>query len=283
MGKVKGLNRGPNEVQRRCVQIPGISGPVVAAQSDFAPLNCEHHFQLPSACAVKTMPTPTQRDVQPFARSVLRLGAFSALALCALSNAQANEIYGAIGVPGVMLGYAHSLSPSATVRADYGTLGSRTSTSTEEGINYSTRLKANRLGLFADWFPSQNNFRLTGGLTANQYKVDLAGGGSGSTISIGNTTYALQAGDRFNVQVKFPSTTPYLGLGWGHQRAAKGWGFNADLGASLGKAKVTTSLSGALASQVSQADLDAETAEIRDGVGKVRFIPQLTVGASYRF
>lgn len=216
--------------------------------------------------------------------AVFQATALIVLAVGGVQSARAGEVYGGLGFPGVMLGYAHPLSDQFTVRADYATLGTRSDTTTEEGITYNTKIKANRLGLFADWFVSPgSSFRLTGGLTSNQYKVDLSGGGVGSTITIGNTTYALTAGDRFDVKVKFPSTTPYLGLGWGHQKAARGWGFHADIGGSIGKAKVTTSVSGALAAQVSQADINAETAEIRDGVGKIRFVPQLTVGASYRF
>lgn len=223
---------------------------------------------------------PTDRA--PAAVKLYR-GVLAAWALCALTQTQAHEVYGGIGMPGVMLGYAHSLNPWTTARADYATLGTHTSSGVEEGINYNTQLKASRLGVFVDWFPVQNNFRLSAGLSSNQFKIDLTGGSSGSSITIGNTSYALQPGDRFNVQVKFPSTTPYLGLGWGHRAADQGWGMHADLGAMIGKAKVNTSLSGALAAQVSQTDLDAETQQIRDGVGKVRFIPQLTIGGSYRF
>lgn len=205
------------------------------------------------------------------------------LAATAASTAQAGEVYGGLGIPGVMIGYAHPLSATTTLRADYASLGSRSDTRSEEGINYAVKAKVNRLGVFADWFVTQSNFRLTGGITSNQMKVDLTGGGTGSSITIGNNSYALGPNDRFNVHIKFPSTTPYLGLGWGHQQAEKGWGFNADFGASFGKAKVTTELTGTLASRVSQADVDAETAELRDGVGKVRAIPQLSLGVSYRF
>ncbi|MES2888482.1 MAG: hypothetical protein V4739_10780 [Pseudomonadota bacterium] len=216
--------------------------------------------------------------------TVLQATALLVLAVSGIQSARAAEVYGGLGFPGVMVGYAHPLSDRATLRADYATLGTRSDTTTEEGITYNTKIKASRLGLFADWFVSPgSSFRLTGGLTSNQYKVDLSGGGTGSTITIGGSTYALAAGDRFDVKVKFPSTTPYLGVGWGHQKADKGWGFHADVGGSIGKAKVTTTVSGALAAQVSQADIDAETAEIRDGVGQIRFVPQLTVGVSYRF
>ncbi len=210
-------------------------------------------------------------------------GVLAVWALCALTQAQANEVYVGVGMPSVVLGYALSLNPETTLRADFATLGTRTSSGAEEGIDYSSRLKADRLSVYLDWFPVQNNFRITGGLTANQIEIDLSAGISGSSITIGDTNYALNTGDRFNVQVTFPNTTPYLGLGWGHRGIDSRWGMHADLGAVFGKAKVNTSLSGGLASQVSQADVDTETQEIRDGVGKLFFIPQLTVGVSYRF
>lgn len=92
------------------------------------------------------------------------------------------------------------------------------------------------------------------------------------------------ADDRFNARIKFPSATPYVGIGWGHHAAGPGWGFVFDLGGSIGRAKVEGSVSGPnLSGNVSQADIDAELAQLRDGVGKVRFVPQVSIGASYRF
>lgn len=222
-------------------------------------------------------------SANPFIRSAQT--AWIPVILCAAfsSAAQAGEIYAGVGFPGVMVGFAQPLSPSVTLRGDVSTLGSYSKSKFEQGINYSATLKTNRIGLFGDWFVGQSSFRLTGGVTANDFKADLMGGSTGSSITIGNNTYAFTSGDRFDVQIKVPSTTPYLGIGWGHQQAEKGWGFNADIGASIGKATVTSSVSGQLATLVSQSDIDAEMAEIRDGVGKIKFLPQLSVGLSYRF
>ena len=205
------------------------------------------------------------------------------LGAACMSTAQAGELYAGIGLPGVMVGFAQPLSPSATLRVDISTLGTHSKSKFEQGINYNATLKTNRIGLFGDWFVGQSSFRLTGGLTANDFKADLTGGGTGSSITIGNNTYAFTSGDRFDVQIKIPRTTPYLGIGWGHQQAEKGWGFHADMGASIGKATVTSTVSGQLANLVSQTDIDAELAQIRDSVGKVKFLPQLSVGVSYRF
>lgn len=209
---------------------------------------------------------------------------WTALALCGvcIGSAHAGEVYTGIGTHGVMLGYAQPISDSVTVRGDFAGLGSKTAREQEEGITYDARAKYNRTGLFADWFFTEG-WRLTGGVTFNQIEIDLVADGAGQVINIGGTDYTLQAGDRFNVRVEYPKTTPFIGIGYGHQPKGEGFGFHFDLGASIGKAKVTATATGPTLSSASQADIDRETAELRDGVGKVKAIPQLSFGVNYRF
>lgn len=202
-------------------------------------------------------------------------------ALAALS-AQAGELYGQIGLPGIGVGYAQPLNDSFSLRGDIVTLGNRSRSSTEEGITYNARLKAQRAALLADWYPMQGSFRFSGGATFNQYRLDLGADGSSGSLTIGNTTYPTTSADRLDVQIKFPATTPYLGIGWGHG-AGSGLRFSFDIGASIGRAKLTAALSGPNASNVSQADLDAELAELREGVGRLRALPQISFGIGYSF
>lgn len=72
----------------------------------------------------------------------------------------------------------------------------------------------------------------------------------------------LRGGDRFRAKAAFPKITPYIGVGWGHQRAERGFGFVADLGASFGRAKVrideNISTNPAYAGVISVADVEAE-------------------------
>ena len=214
--------------------------------------------------------------------------ALTAIVVSTLSAAPAiaGEAYGNIGVPGVMLGYAHSVDRDWGVRADVSTLGSMSRDYTESGITYKGTIKAQRVGLFADYFPMQGGFRLTGGLTFNDMKVRLKSKFDGTTaVTVGNQTITPTANDYFNAEVKFPRTTPYLGIGWGHQMSDPGLGFVADLGVMIGKAKVTTSQN-VVANHpgvVTQADVDVETQKLRDGAGHITVIPQLSVGLSYRY
>lgn len=209
--------------------------------------------------------------------------AAAALAAASVSPAHAVELYGGIGLPGATIGIAQPLEGSpVTLRADWTTIGDRTSDTVEEGIAYEAKLKANRVGLFADWFAFGGVFRFTAGLTSNDYRLNLSATGAGGTLTIGDTTYTTTSADRFDVAVKFPRTTPYLGIGWGHH-AGSGFRFSADIGVMIGKAKLTTAVSGPAAQRVSQADIDKETAELRDGVARVRVVPQIGIAIGYSF
>ncbi len=206
-----------------------------------------------------------------------------AAALCCAASAHAGEVYTGIGTHGLMLGYAQPVAPHVTVRADYASFGKRNRQENEEGIDYDAKITFNRIGLFADAFPfAPGGFRLTGGVTFNNWKVDMEGRGNGGTINIGGTNYTMTSADRLNVKIEYPKTTPYVGIGYGHQLST-GWGFVFDLGASIGKAKVTETHSGPNLSLASQADIDREMAEVREGAGKVKAIPLIAIGFNYRF
>ena len=202
----------------------------------------------------------------------------------AAATAHAGESYGGIGLPGLMLGYAHTVDRTWGLRADVATLGTVTRDFNESGIRYKGTIKADRLGLFADYFPMGGGFRLTGGVTFNRMNVKLKSQFDGATsITVGSQTLTPAATDYFNAEVAFPRTTPYLGLGWGHHTQAPGWGVVADAGVMIGKAKVTSSTNVVGQFGITQADVDAETQKLRDGVGQVSVIPQLSIGVSYRY
>lgn len=205
------------------------------------------------------------------------------LPLLAATQAQAGEVYVPLGIPGIGVGYAHPINDMLSVRADFMTLGSRSETTVEDGISYLGRYKLQRTALLLDLFPFSGSFRFTGGAVLSTYKVNLDASGASGSITIGNTTYATTAADGLNVDIKFPGTTPYLGIGWGHQ-AGSGLRWAFDIGAAIGRAKVTATPRGALATQPGiQADIDKELAELREGVGKVRAIPQLSFSVGYSF
>ncbi len=206
----------------------------------------------------------------------------AAIALCS-ATVHAGEIYTGIGIPGIGLGYAQPMSERFTLRGDIYTLGSRSKSTVEEGINYDGNYKLQRAALLADWFPFAGSFRFTAGAAFNTYKITLDANGAGGSITIGDRTYTTTVADGLKVQIEFPKTTPYIGIGWGHQTGS-GLRFSADIGASIGRATVSATPRGQLAAQPDiQTNIDKELAELRDGVAKVRAVPQLSIGLGYSF
>jgi hypothetical protein len=199
-----------------------------------------------------------------------------------VSAASAGEIYFGAGLPGVMAGYAQPLSSSFTVRGDWATLGTRRKQQTENGVVYDAEVGFNRIGLFADWF-YLGGLRVTGGVTFNNLKLNLNARGDGVTpFLIGNQSVTPGPGEQLNVSVKYPKSTPYLGLGYGHQ-ASTGFGFLFDIGASFGKATVSESHTGTVLNSVPQSEYDAELVQLKEGVAKLKYIPQVSIGLNYRF
>ena len=210
-------------------------------------------------------------------------------ALAAVSgSAGAQDVYGGLGLPGLYtLGYAHPISASLGLRGEFAGGLSVTRDGNQDGVNYTGSVKANRVGVFADWYPLGGGFRLVGGLTANDITADVNGIGSGTATINGQTVN--MTGQTFNVKVKFPSATPYLGIGYGHQHSdSKGLGFYADLGVMVGSftADTTTSLVGQPTTSggtITQADVDAQTQKIRDSLNSLSVFPSASIGMLYRF
>ena len=201
----------------------------------------------------------------------------------AAAPAFAGDIYAAIGVPGVMLGYSQPIGDRFSLRADVATLGHLHHSYSNTGIDYDGSLKADRLGIFADYFV-YGGFRVTGGATFSNARYKATGHGNGSTITIGGQSYAATAADGVDATVKFPRAMPYVGIGYSAAPdAGPGWGFMFDAGISIGKPSVTGRVTGPLAGTVPQANVDQELSDVRNDVDKVKGIPQLTIGVTYRF
>lgn len=200
----------------------------------------------------------------------------------AASLAQAQDIYGGIGVPGIYtIGYAHAMGASWGLRGDYAGGLSWSGSGTDKGVSYDATIKASRAGVYADWFPFGGGFRLVGGLTANDMKVDINSVGGSSTI---NGKPVNMTGNYFNVHTKYPTATPYLGIGYGHQAgSAKGLGFYFDLGVMLGSfaADVDTNLVGQQG--ITQADVDKQKQDMNDSLAGLKLLPSVSLGLRYNF
>lgn len=210
------------------------------------------------------------------------------LVLAALgASAQAQDSYIGLGLPGVFtLGYAQPLSTNWGLRADYAGGLNISKDGNQDGVNAVGSFKANRLGAYADWFPFGGGFRLVGGVTFNDIKAELNAVGGGTT-TINNIPVDM-TGQNFNIAIKFPATSPYVGIGYGHHKSdSKGMGFYADFGLMVGSfnATTTTSLVGQTFSgqTIQQSDIDAQTQKMRDSLGSLTVLPSASIGLLYRY
>ena len=201
----------------------------------------------------------------------------------ASASAQAGDLYLGLGFPFYTVGYAYTLNDAVGLRGEYSGLGTVKRDRTEDGINYRGRFKHQMVGAYGDWHPMAGGFRVVGGITLNDTKVNLVATSATATANINGKTVSL-AGETYNVDLVYPKVTPYVGVGYGFSpTSAPGFGFYVDAGVSIGKFKTeaTTSLVGKQG--ITQADVDAETSQLRESTAKLSVLPKFSVGVNYRF
>ena len=212
---------------------------------------------------------------------------FSCCLLASLS-ANAAEVYGGVGFPGFTLGYGQSLTNNVTLRGEYSGGLNQSRSGLRDGVNFNGNVKASSIGLLADYYPVDGGgFRGTAGLTFNDIRGTLNSTGNNGTATINNKPVNLN-GLFYNVELKFPSVTPYLGVGYQSKRSgAPGWGFLVDAGVMVGKFNTTVTQNvvgaGPGANPITQADVDAQTNKVRESVNKLSVLPKFTIGAVYSF
>jgi len=216
------------------------------------------------------------------------------LALAGVSaGACALEPYVATGFPYALVGVSQALNDRVALRADFGTVAHHAYSGSTTDEDYRGNIDYSRAALLADWFVAGNGFRLTGGATFNHADATVRATARGGQIVLGGTIFQVPTDDSYYVEsdIKLPAVTPYLGLGWGHHAdaGATGLSFNVDLGASIGTAKASgLTPSKPLADQIAltpggSAALASENQKFQDEVGKLKAVPQLTIGVGYRF
>lgn len=194
--------------------------------------------------------------------------------------ASADEVYGGAGTTGLEVGYGLKLNAASGVRVDVNFLHYSPSFSTSD-VDYDAKLKFGNAGMYFDWFLGDSPFRLSTGALVGPRKLEGTGRSSGGAIVINGVAYAA-GGESLHMEAKFPTVSPYIGIGWGHEQSGKG-GFYADLGTAFGRPKVTLTASPGLVAAAGQANIDEERRRAQDKADRLRFYPVLKVGYSYAF
>ena len=217
------------------------------------------------------------------------------LALCGLfaTASQAGEVgvYVNGGTTGFGLGLSGKISESLGGRLGFDTF-SKTISKNDNNGNYNGDLKLQTISLLGDWYPFEGAFRATLGLVANGNKATLTAvpNASGQFTFKGQQFSSSYVGS-YSGELKFNSTAPYLGIGWGNPVAkAKTWGFVSDIGVLFqGSPKVTSSVTCTTAavtdgvcSTMQTAVADATTQQENDWKN-YKYWPVISIGVSYHF
>lgn len=205
--------------------------------------------------------------------------AFAAVPCAAV--AQAGESTGAAGLASQASGGTPLLSSRLLLRGDLWTMGSIGRDAIEEGVSHGSSLRSDRVTFLMDWFV-HGGVRVTGGLTFSRLRADLRAAGGGGSIVLGNAALPIVVGDPVDSALRWPITMPYLGVGIGLPLGT-GSGLLFDVGASFGKVSLSEPRNGPLLGSGSQAELDRQLTQLRDGLTSYRLVPQVSLGVNLRF
>jgi hypothetical protein len=205
----------------------------------------------------------------------------AALAVASIAPASfAGEIYSGVGTDGIAAGYAQSITPLLCARVEGEFLDFSKGISTSN-VNYDGKLKNASAGLFLDVFPFRGNFRITAGALIGDRRIDVTANGQ-SNVTINGKSYN-SVGQSLNGSAKFPTVSPYVGIGFGHQATHKGFGFYGDLGVAYGRPNVSLTASPGLLAEAGQANIDAERQQLQNKANNLKFYPVIDVGVKYAF
>jgi hypothetical protein len=163
---------------------------------------------------------------------------------------------------------------------------SLTQTTTKQDISYDATLKLQAITGLLDWYPaSRGSFHVTAGVITNPLTFSGIGKPSGNgNITINGTPYTQSQVGNLTASIKYPSASPYVGLGFGTP-ASKTGGFGVvfDIGAAIGKPKVALSSTNAGSTPGLQQNINAQTATMQKDADKIPVWPVVSLGFVWKF
>ncbi|SDR25123.1 hypothetical protein SAMN05443245_3938 [Paraburkholderia fungorum] len=207
--------------------------------------------------------------------------AAAAIALPGAVNAQ--EIYVHGGTLGAGVGGALSLNAWSGVHAEIEGFGLSHSFDVD-GNRYDGHLKLLQGGAYLDLFPFvSSGFRVTAGALINDNRLSAqAQPNAQGEFKIGDD-FVPAVGPAPSATATLPRVMPYLGIGYGHKPASKGFGLTFDLGVAYGRPRTTYNVPAIYSMLTSQANIDQEEQNISNKLSRYKLYPAVQIGLSYRF
>lgn len=164
---------------------------------------------------------------------------------------------------------------------------SYTDTQDNDGNEFEGTLDLLTVGALVDYYPFENNFRLSGGVyyNANEF-TGTATPSITTTIELNDVEYTIDDIAKVNTDVTFNKFAPYVGVGWGNDARDKGWGFTLDLGVMYhGSAEAGLSPEIKDLNKIAEIRdaIKEEEKNIEDDLADYKVYPVVSVGVNYSF
>lgn len=165
---------------------------------------------------------------------------------------------------------------------------------TSKDIDYKVAFDNVMLGALLDWHPFSGGFRLSGGLLAGDFGIDMNAKGQ-DEYEVGDNTYV---GDlKLDGSLDFNRVAPYVGFGWGAAVGETGLSFVADIGVlMIGTPSLSLDAQGTVAKKDQpditldvdadaefQQDLEKQRVKTEKDVKDFNLYPVINLGLSYAF
>lgn len=189
-----------------------------------------------------------------------------------------------LGTLGIGVQVAKLVTPHLAVRAA-GTYFSFNKTATQSDVEYDAALELKSFMGVLDFFPSARGaFHLTGGVLANKSTIDATGVCTSGTIDLNDHSYTCAQVGSLTGSVKFPSASPYIGIGFGTPAKGSRIHFVTDLGGAFGGPTLSLASSNAGSNTQLAADVKAQRDKTQKDIDKyLKVFPITNFGLGIRF
>lgn len=222
----------------------------------------------------------------------LRLGfALLFVGATGLAHAEGYAVGGVVGLDGVGVEFSNALTESFNVSMSYGA-GKINTTRSVSGISYTADTSVGGIGFKASYFPfASSGFHATAGFLLNNTEIDAEAQSDGGVYYINDNAYPANAVGSMKAKIQFPSSSPYLGIGWGNPvRAGSRLNVTFDVGVQYLKsinASLTASCNNSVINQLQctqlKNDVALEERQLQDEVNKISWWPTARIGVHYQF
>ncbi len=149
-----------------------------------------------------------------------------------------------------------------------------------DNVVYKANLNLDSTFALADWHPfSSSGLRLTAGVFLNGNSFTGSAKAKGSDF--GGTGAAANANVEIDTKIEFPSTAPYIGIGWGNTNNGKtGLTLGVDVGVMLQGAPTATVTQ---KTSVNGLNLGQEAADVSSQLASFDTYPIIMVSLGFQF